>query len=192
MGLMDKMGERMMGKMDPEERKAMMDKMMGNFFGSMTPEDKQGMMSEMMEKFMGGMTAEEKKEMMQNMMPKMMTGMMGGGGSGMMNMMSMMMGGKKTEGSGEMPWDMCKKMMTNMSKTSELATFATPEVRGLFEEWATQIEEEILRFIQDEKTDDLESLSAHFKLSAASITYFLTRLANKGKINLKAKKADNR
>ena len=198
MGLMDKMGERMMGKMDPEERKAMMDKMMGNFFGNMTPEDKQGMMSEMMEKFMGSMTAEEKKGMMQNMIPKMMAGMMGGGGSGMMNMMSMMMGGKKTEAkeksevSGEMPWDMCKKMMAHMSKTSELATFATPEVRGLFEEWATQIEEEILRFLQDEKTDDLESLSAHFKLSAASITYFLTRLANKGKINLKAKKADNR
>ena len=42
------------------------------------------------------------------------------------------------------------------------------------------------------KTDDLESLSAHFKLSAASITYFLTRLANKGKIHLKAEKADNR
>jgi hypothetical protein len=174
MSLMDKMGGMMMGKMDPAEKKAMMDKMMEQFFSNMTPEDKQGMM------------------------PKMMAGMMGGKGggmmSGMMNMMGMMRGDKKADGkennesTDEMPWDMCKKMMTNMSKTSELATFATPEVRGLFEEWATQIEEEIYQFIQTQKTDDLEILAKHFKLSNSSITYFLTRLANKGKINLKAEK----
>lgn len=179
--------------------------MMDNFFSDMKPEDKQKMMAEMMEKFMNAMTPEEKQSMMQAMMPKMMESMMGGGtGSPMMNMMSMMMGGKgsrnkmnsmmeETKSSTEQmetPWDMCRKMMSAMSKTNELATFATPEVRDLFEEWATQIEDEILSYVQESKTDDVEKIAEHFKLSRNSVTFFLTRLANKGKINLKAQKAE--
>jgi hypothetical protein len=175
--------------------------MMNKFFGDIKPEDKQKMMGDMMEKFMSTMSAEEKQSMMQNMMPKMMGSMMGGGsGSPMMNMMSMMMGGKSPmnmmgdtnaeKGENEMPWDMCKKMMSSMSKTSELATFATPEVRQLFEEWSAQIEEEIMNYIRESKTNETEKIAEHFKLSKNSVTYFLTRLSNKGKINLKAQKTE--
>jgi hypothetical protein len=195
------MADFMMGNMTPEEKKTMMDQMMNQFFSDMKPEEKQKMMGDMMDKFMGTMSAEEKQSMMQSMMPKMMGSMMGGGsGSPMMNMMSMMMGGKgpmnmmgdqtSTEGQNEMPWDMCKKMMSSMSKTSELATFATPEVRQLFEEWSTQIEEEIMTYIRESKTNETEKIAEHFKLSRESVTYFLTRLAKKGKINLKAQKVD--
>jgi DNA-binding transcriptional MerR regulator len=90
----------------------------------------------------------------------------------------------------EMPWDVCKKMMSSMSKTSELATFATPEVRQLFEEWAAQIEEEILSYVKDFKINETDKIAEHFKLSRESVTYFLTRLAGKGKINLKAQKVE--
>ncbi len=179
--------------------------MMDKFFSDMKPEEKQKMMEEMMDKFFSTMTAEEKQAMMQSMMPKMMGSMMGGrSGSPMMNMMSAMMGDKGSggmmksmmggsEGSGEEPegpWDMCKKMMSTMGRTSELATFATPEVRELFEEWATQIEEEIFAYVQESKTDNTEKIAEHFKLSRNSVTFFLTRLAKKGKINLKAQKID--
>jgi hypothetical protein len=155
-------------------RTKMTDFMMDKFLTDMKPEDKQKMMEDFMEKFMANMTAEEKQAMMQNMMPKMMGSMMGGGsGSPMMNMMSMMMGGKggmrmpnspkeegaRAEGPMEMPWDMCKKMMSSMNKTSELATFATPEVRGLFEEWAAQIEEEIFKYVQSTKVEDVEKIA---------------------------------
>jgi hypothetical protein len=205
MGIKDKMADFMMGNMTSEEKSAMIDQMMNKFFADIKPEDKQKMMGDMMEKFMGTMTGEEKQAMMQTMMPKMMGSMMGGGtGSPMMNMMSMMMGGKGSmgmmksskensdgsEGQMEMPGDMCKKMMASMSKTSELATFATPEVRQLFEEWAAQIEEEILSYVQETKINEIEKIAEHFKLSRESVTYFLTRLANKGKINLKAQKVD--
>jgi len=173
----------------------MMEQMMNKFFANMKPEEKQKMMTEMMEKFLGNMTAEEKQAMMKEMMPQMMGPMMGGGsGSPMMNMMGMMssmMGkGTNSEGGGESPWDMCKKMMSSIGKANELATYATPEIRGLFEEWATQIEDEILKYVQESKTDDVDKIAEHFKLSRNSITYFLTRLANKGKINLKAQKAE--
>jgi hypothetical protein len=186
------MADFMMGNMTSEEKSVMMARMMNKFIAEMKPEDKQKMMGDMMEKFMGTMSADEKQSMMQSMMPKMMGSMMGGGsGSLMMNMMSMMMGDKNsTEGQNEMPWDMCKKMMSSMNKTSELATFATPEVRQLFEEWSAQIEEEIMNYIRESKTNETEKIAEHFKLSQNSVAYFLTRLASKGKINLKAQKTE--
>jgi hypothetical protein len=205
MNMKEMMAGLMMGKMTPEEKSAMMDQMMEKFFSDIQPGEKQKMMEGMMGKFLNDMTPEDKQAMMQNMMPKMMGSMMGGGsGSPMMNMMSMMMGGKgpmnmmksmkgdenqSTEQT-EMPWDMCKKMMSTMSKTSELATFATPEVRNLFEEWSAQIEEEILNFVKESKINNTEKISEHFKLSRNSVTFFLTRLANKGKINLNAQKPE--
>ncbi len=196
-----KMADMMMGKMTPEEKNVMMEQMMAKFFSDMKPEEKQAMMDSMMSKFMDSMTPGEKQGMMQSMMPKMMGAMMGGGsGSPMMNMMGMMMGGKgpmgmkrageetagETTVQPEMPWDMCKKMMSSISRSSELATFATPEVRQLFEEWAGQIEEEIVAYIKDSKISDTEKIAEHFKLSRESVSYFLSRLAQKGKIRLKA------
>lgn len=190
MNIKNMMTDFMMGNMTSEEKNEMMDQMMNKFFSDIKPEDKQKMMEDMMGKFMGTMSPEEKQSMMQNVMPKMMGSMMeGGSGSPMMNMMNMMMGGNSSfENKGEMPWDMCKKMMSSMSKTSELATFATPEVRQLFEEWAAQIEEEILNFVKESKSCETEKIAKHFKLSKNSVTYFLTRLSNNGKIELKAQK----
>jgi hypothetical protein len=167
----------------------MMNSMMESFFKKMTSEEKQSMMSEMMDKFFSTMTQEEKQNMMQNMMPKMMSGMMGDNGNNPMSMMGMMgnmMSGKnKDDGNQEMPWDMCKKMMSNINKSTELAVSATPEIRQLFEDWARQIEEEILAFTEQSKTIDIDAIQKHFKLTKESVLYFLNRLAQKEKINFK-------
>lgn len=143
---------------------------------------------EMMENFIAGMSDDEKKDMMQTMMPKMMSGMMGKGG--MMNMMGMMGSGGPEE-KGFNPMDMCKKMMESMGKTSDLATFATPEIRGLFEEWVIQIEDEIMQYVKTIDRVDPEKAAEHFKLSKESILYFLTRLSQKGKISLEVKTLNN-
>ncbi len=93
MGMMEKMMDRMMGKMSKEEKEDMMSKVMDKFFADMTVEDKQKMMEEMMPKMMEGVN-------MMEMMPKMMMSMMGGGEGqgGIMGMMSKMMeGGKEKE-----------------------------------------------------------------------------------------------
>lgn len=165
MGFKEKIMEGMMNKMSSEEKKEMMDKMM--------------------EKFFSGMTDEEKKEMMKEMMPKMTKQMMGGGS--MMEMMGMMMG-KDEDKENFNPMEMCQKMMSSIGKSSEMATFATPEVRGLFEEWVQQIDEEILNFIKEKNTTDPEQIAAHLKISKNSVIYFLSRLAQKGKISLKVDK----
>lgn len=202
MGLKDKMADKWIGNMDPKERQEMMDSLMDHFFSKMPVEEKTKMMEAMMEKFMSGLKAEDKQAMLGTMMPKMMAGLMScqespmagmmgrmmGHGGPMRDMMSKMMagGGEGEEGKG--PWDMCRKMMATIGRTSDLATFATPEVRGLFEEWAAQIEEEIFHFIQESMTTDAEQIAARFKLSKNSANYFLSRLSQQGKISLKAEK----
>ena len=199
MSLKEKMAEMWMGNMAPEEKQEMMNSMMENFFAAMSAEEKRKTMETMMEKFMGGLSPEEKQALMGTMMPKMMGEMMGGQGAPMKGMMGMMMGkgGPMREmmskmmagGEGEeghAPWDMCRKMMATVGKASDLATFATPEVRGLFEEWAAQIEEEILLYIKESGTTEAGQISARFKLSINSVNYFLTRLSQQGKISLKA------
>ena len=47
-----------------------------------------------------------------------------------------------------------------------------------------------MSYIRESKTNETEKIAEHFKLSQNSVTYFLTRLANKGKINLKAQKTE--
>lgn len=62
-------------------------------------------------------------------------------------------------------------------------------MRGLFEEWAAQIEEEIFHFIQESKTTDADEIAAHFKISKNSANDFISRLSQQGKISLKAEKS---
>jgi len=206
MGLKEKMADRWMENMNPQDKQKMMDSMMDNFFSKMSAEEKAKMMEAMMEKFMAGLSPQEKQAMMGNMMPKMMGGLMGGPESGRRGMMGMMMGpgGSMPEmmakmmgrgagpGEGEGPWDMCRKMVASVGKSSELAAFATPEVRGLFEEWAAQIEAEVLQFVKESRTVEAEQVAARFKLSKDSASYFLTRLSQQGKISLKAEKATDK
>jgi hypothetical protein len=170
-----------------------MNKMMEDQFQGMSSEDKKQMMEAMMDKFFSSMSEEEKKEMMSGMMPKMMGKMMGNesfmGKNPMMGMMSMMMGrGKKPGDSGEegkMPWDMCKEMMSGFKETANTAKFATPELRGLFEEWCQQIENEILNFAKEKNSIKMDDLTDKFSLSEESIKYLLTRLAKKNLIDFK-------
>ncbi len=170
MGFKEKMMDGMMNKMSSEEKKEMMDQMMDKFFSDMSKEEKQEMMQNMMPKMMGGDSSMNMMDMM-------------GGGNSPMNMMSMMMGGgKNSEGNEEKPWDMCKKMMSSMNENTNNTRFATPEIRDLFEEWALQIEEEILGLVETNGNVDPDNIAKSLKLSKSSVIYFLTKLAKKEKI----------
>lgn len=174
-------------------KEKMMNKMMENQFKGMSSDDKKQMMDTMMDKFFTSMTDEEKNDMMSGMMPKMMGNMMGGdskmGGNPMMGMMSMMMGGGKMNGGSgsenKMPWDMCKDMMSGIKETASTAKFANAELRGLFDEWCQQIEQEIINFIKEKNSINVEELVEKFSLSEESIKYLLGRLASKNLIEYK-------
>jgi hypothetical protein len=168
-------------------KEKMKDTMFEKCFETMTKGGKQNMMGEMMDKCFGNMSPEEKKNMLAGCV-----------GSPMMERMKNMMGkvtGNKLDGeskesgtTGFDPSEMFQKIMMSMGKSSELASYATPEVRALFEEWAEQIENEVLNCIKETNTTDPEKLAEHFKLSKDSINFFLTKLAQKDKIKLKADK----
>jgi hypothetical protein len=169
-------------------KEKIMDKMMDNQFKDMSAEDKKQMMETMMDKFFSSMSDEEKKKMMSGMMPKMMGQMMGN--NPMTGMMSMMMGKKtgssdKGQENNKMPWDMCSEMMTGIKETANTAKFATPELRGLFDDWCTQIEKEILELITETKSINIDEMTQKFNLSEESIKYLLSRLANRNLIDYK-------
>lgn len=163
------------------------EKMEGSIKNNMSEEEKKQMLEHMMECCCSDMTDEEKQEKLKDMQ-KMMHHIKECGGP----MMGMMMGKMHGKGrTGHMPWDICKDMVSSIRQTHRVATLATPEVQGLFEDWVEQIEKELLDFLKDKKTVDVKDVAGHFKISKDSAYYFLTKLAQRGKIKLNIKADKN-
>lgn len=159
---------------------------------NMTEEEKQ-MWEKMTECCCSDMTDKEKQNWMKDM-HKMMHHMKECGGpmmgikGAMMGMKGAMMGMKHGRGEKFMPMDMCKEMMSSLRQSHKIATLATPEVQGLFEDWVEQIEHEILDYLKDKDAVEIKDLAAQFKISKDSAYYFVTKLAQKGKLKLNVKK----
>ena len=143
----------------------------------MTKESKEQIWEKIMECCCSDMSDEEKQKWMHHMREC--------GGP----MMGMMMGRMHGQGvKGHTPWDLCRDMVSSIRQTHRVAAMATPEVQGLFEDWVEQIEQEMLDFLKDKKAADVKDIAEHFKISKDSAYYFLTKLAQKGKIHLKINK----
>lgn len=112
------------------------------------------------------------------MMPPMTEGM------GMPPMMQQMMQ-KMMEGMKEFnPMAMCQSMMTSVAKSAEMAAYATPEVRTMFEEWSRSVEEEILTVLKARGPVDLNQLAAQLKISPESTLQFLAKLVREGRATI--------
>src|SRR5574341_271334 len=89
-------------------------------------------------------------------------------GMGMPPMMQQMMQ-RMTEGMKEFnPMAMCQAMMTSVTKSAEMAAYATPEVRTLFEDWAKSVEDEILTVLKARGQMDLGHVATQLKISQES------------------------
>ncbi len=77
---------------------------------------------------------------------------------------------------------MCQAMMTSVSTSAEMAAYATPEVRMLFEEWAHSVEQEVLAALNARGPMDLAALATVLKVSSESALYFLGKLVREGKV----------
>ena len=151
----------------------------------------------MMNRMMGGMR-------MDSMMPPMAKRMMGeaqtmaegneGTGqrkTGMetgMGMMNKMMSKMKDENFN--PMEMCRRMGESVAATAEIAGFATPEVRALFEDWASEVEKEILNVIKEAGQITPLSIAEKFKISEDSALYFISKLVRDKKIKVNAEFTD--
>ena len=62
------------------------------------------------------------------------------------------------------------------------------ELRQLFEEWISEIEQEILDDVGSDKPVDVESIMTKFNLSKESVVYLIARLAKSDQVVLDIKK----
>lgn len=82
---------------------------------------------------------------------------------------------------------MSKEVLTAINHSYELASYATPELRSLFNDWLGEIELRVINFVSRRNRVDPQELAAHFKLTAESIIFVLGKLAREGKITMEAK-----
>lgn len=185
MGFQEKMMDKMFEKMSPQEKKEMMNTMMDKFFSSIPDEEKQQMMTEMMQKMMQSGTKSGRNPMM-DMMSMMMGRHQAGEGAPWMKMTGKAKSGRK-ESMGFSPWEMCQKMMSSFSSSDEMSLSTPPEIQELFKEWLSQIEEEILDFIKNNKSVDIEQIAKKYRISKKSATYLTSKLAETNKIKVTMK-----
>lgn len=76
--------------------------------------------------------------------------------------------------------------MKGFVEAQKLGTYATPEVRTLFEDWVKEMEQAVLDFVGEAATTDPEEVAQHFKLSKESAIFFLSKLAREGKVKIGA------
>lgn len=102
-----------------------------------------------------------------------------------MGMMSEMMQNMMKGMGGDMP-EMCMKMMEQMSgsvaEAANIAALAGPEIRGLFEEWARALEEEITSFVKEKGKVNPSDIAAKLKISEESVLFLVGKLAREGKL----------
>ncbi len=86
------------------------------------------------------------------------------------------------------PMEMSKEVLSAVSHSFELATYSTPELRGLFNDWMGSIEKEILEFIKGKGKADPDEVAGHFRLTRESAIFILGKMAREGKITMQASK----
>ncbi|MCF6188315.1 MAG: hypothetical protein L3J49_12690 [Desulfobulbaceae bacterium] len=84
------------------------------------------------------------------------------------------------------PIEMSKEVMAAISYTYELASYSTPELRSLFDDWLSEIEQLLVDFVNTQKKSDPEQISARFNLQPGSVIFILSKLAREGKISMQA------
>ena len=110
-----------------------------------------------------------------------------GGNNMMPDMAKKMM--SKMQNNSFSPQEMCAKMTASIEKTAKLAGQANDEVQMLFEEWAEEVEKELLVIFEDNsqadnKNFDAAEIAGQLKVSEETVLFFLSRLIKDKKIKV--------
>ncbi len=79
---------------------------------------------------------------------------------------------------------MGQQMAGAVTESASIASFATPEVRGLFEEWSRAVEEEIVVLLRDKGPSDPSEIAAKLKISEESALFFIGKMARENKVKI--------
>ncbi len=77
-----------------------------------------------------------------------------------------------------------QQMAGAITEATTMASFATPEVRALFEEWARAVEEKILGLLKEKGTVEPSQIAAKLKISEESSLFFVGKMAKERKIKI--------
>lgn len=79
---------------------------------------------------------------------------------------------------------MCEQMTGTVIEVGRLAGFASPELRGLFDEWLKALESEIIEFLKEQGSCPPADLAAQLKLSEESVFFLIGKLVREGKLKI--------
>ena len=79
---------------------------------------------------------------------------------------------------------MCQQMAGAVTESASMASFATPEVRGLFEEWVKAVEEEIIGLLKEKGSAEPTEIAAKLKISEESALFFIGKMARERKLKI--------
>ena len=71
-----------------------------------------------------------------------------------------------------------------VTESASMASFATSEVRGLFEEWAKAVEDEIVAFLKEKGSSEPSEIAVRLKISEESALYFIGKMAREKKLKI--------
>jgi uncharacterized membrane protein len=79
---------------------------------------------------------------------------------------------------------MCEQMTGTVVEVGRLAGFASPELRGLFDEWLKALESEIIEFLKKRGSCLPADLAAQLKLSEESVFFLIGKLVREGRLKI--------
>jgi hypothetical protein len=79
---------------------------------------------------------------------------------------------------------MGQQMAGAVTESASMASFATPELRGLFEEWTKAVEEEIVTFLKEKGSSEPSEIAAKLKISEESALFFIGKMARGKKLKI--------
>lgn len=79
---------------------------------------------------------------------------------------------------------MCEQMTGTVVEVGRLAGFASPELRGLFDEWLKALESEIIDFLKEKGSCLPADLAVQLKLSEESVLFLIGKLVREGKLKI--------
>jgi hypothetical protein len=79
---------------------------------------------------------------------------------------------------------MGQQVASAVTESAFMASFATPELRGLFEEWVKAVEEEILGFLKEKGSSEPSGIAVKLKISEESVIFLIGKMATEKKIKI--------
>ena len=66
--------------------------------------------------------------------------------------------------------------------SEELGLYGTPETRVFFEDWVRSTKQDLVNYLEQNRTAELDEIATHLRISRDSVRFFMDKLAKENKI----------